>query len=185
MKKLIAIVMVVTLLLTLMAVPVMAKGPNGPAGKSNVGHINIVEKDNVGPDGIPDTGDETWAIIRDAGKLRYKLSGTTLDVVLNAKGLVPGDWYYVELNDKNAANWTVISPNNYSSFYAQANDDGNIHAAFSCAVTSGMAVEANVKNAEWAALLEPSTIGVPSEWAGPTGQGWDYVLYSEDTIPVP
>ena len=185
MKKVILFTTVVSLLVSLVAVPiVIAAGPNGPAGKSHVGHINIVEKDNLGPDGIPNTGDETWVVLRDAGKFTYKLlSGTMLDVVLNAKGLVPGDWYYVEVVDK--PTWTVLSPNNYSSFYAQANGGGNIHAEFSCGVATGMAVEVNVKNAEWAALLEPSTIGVPSEWVGPTGQGWGYVLYSEATISIP
>jgi len=39
-----------------------------------------------------------------------------------------------------------------------------------------------MKNADWVALLEPSTHGVPSEWIH-TGQGWDYVLYGAITIP--
>ena len=173
MKKLLLVVIALVLMVGLIAGPVLAKGKSGQAGKSNVGHINLVEKD------------ANWDIVSYQGKLTYSISDGTLDVVLNAKGLVPGDWYLIELNDKNAGSWTVISPNDYSSFYAQANDEGNIHAAFSCTVASGMAVEVNVKNAEWAALLEPSTIGVPSEWAGPTGQGWSYVLYSEDTIAIP
>ena len=173
MKKLLLVVIALVLMVGLIAGPVLAKGKSGQAGKSNVGHINLVEKD------------ANWAVIRDAGKLRYKLSGTTLDVVLNAKGLVHGNWYLIELNDKNAATWTVISPDNYNSFYAQANGGGNIHAAFSLTVASGMAVEVNVKNADNVALLNPSTYGVPAEWILGTGQGWSYVLYSEDTIPVP
>ena len=173
MKRIIAIVMVVALALLLMAVPVMAKGPNGPAGKSNVGHINLVEKD------------ANWDVVSYNGKLKYSISDDTLDVVLNAKGLVSGDWYLIELNDKNAAAWNVISPDNCNSFYAQANGGGNIHAEFSCAVKSGMVVEVNVKNAENVALLECSTYGVPAEWILGTGQGWTYMLYSEDTIPIP
>jgi len=185
MKKFLMIAIVVAVLASLMAMPVLAKGPSGPAGRSNVGHIYLGEKTEAGPDGIIGTPDDWQLDMSNAwGKLRYELSNPTLNIVLNARGLTPGDWYYIELVDKSPG-WNPISPNNYSSFYAQANVDGNIHAALSCAVGSGMRVEANVKNAEWAALLDPSTIGVPSEWAGPTGQGWDYVLYSEDTITIP
>ncbi|MFC1910844.1 hypothetical protein ACFLXC_06170 [Chloroflexota bacterium] len=88
-----------------------------------------------------------WEVTGYAGKLTYQVDGTMLCVVLNAGGITPDNWYLIELNDKNKAIWTVISPDNYSSLYAQANGGGNIHADFSCAVETGMAVEVNVKNA--------------------------------------
>jgi len=173
MKKVILLTTVVVLLVSLVTVPIVtAKGPSGPAGESNVGHINIVEKDPV-----------TWEVIRDGGKLTYKLSDGTLDVVLNAKGLVPGDWYLAEVVDKGVddSGWDVLSPNNYSSFYGQANGGGNVHIAFSLDVGDAADMEVNLKNADWVALLEPSTIGVPEEWIY-TGQGWDFVLYAEAQI---
>ena len=121
--------------------------------------------------------------------------GTTLDVVLNAKGLTPGNWYYAELADVSSG-YNVIdkhSPSqvgdadSYAQFYAQANGGGNIHRQFSWtgSIASGMAIEVNIKNADNVALLNPSTYGVPAEWILGTGQGWGYVLYSEDTIAVP
>lgn len=174
MKKAMLLTTVAALLLSLIAVPmVMAAGPNGPAGKSDVGHVCIVAKDPV-----------TWEVLEDRGKLTYKISDDILDVVLNAQELVPGNWYLVEVVDKSTG-WNPISPDNYSSFYAQANGGGNIHADFSCSVESGMDVEVNVKNAENVALLEPSAYGVPEEWILGTGQGWDYVLYSEALIAIP
>lgn len=175
MKKVIGIVLAVTLLLTVMAVPVLAKGPSGPAGKSNVGHIYLVEKD-------PDT----WEIVEGGawGKLKYSLDGSTLDVVLNAHGLVPGDWHLVELVDKDVddTGWTVLSPDNYSSFYGQADSDGNVNIAFSLDIGTAADIEVNLKNADNVALLEPSTGGVPEEWILGTGQGWGFVLYAEAQI---
>jgi len=185
----------VVLLVGLVVVPAFAKGPNGPAGNSSVGHINMVEKDNLGPDGIYCNGDETWVVLSDAGKYRYQLSGTTLDVVLNAEGLVPGNWYYVELVDVSSGYNPIDyhSPAQagdtctFSQFYGQANGGGNVHIAFTWtgSITSGMVIEVNLKNADNVALLSPSTVGVPAEWILGTGQGWNCVLYSEATITVP
>jgi len=174
MRKVIVSTIVVSLLVSLAAVPiVMAKGPNGPAGNSNVGHINIVEKD-------PDT----WEIILDAGKLTYQVSGTTLRVVLNAKGLEPGLYYQCEVVSKGADGlaWDVLNPDNYNMFYAQANGGGNIHADFCLDIGDATDIEVNVKNAEWAPLLNPSEYGVPEEWVYNPGQGYDYEYYSEAEI---
>jgi hypothetical protein len=196
-KKLILVAMVIAVLASLVgASVVMAKAPNGPAGKSDTGHINLVAKDTVGPDGIPDTGDETWATLSYEGKLKYQVSDGMVCVVLNASGLVPGNWYYAQLIDKQGGGYVPVNENGdgvagdndcYAMFYDQANGGGNIHISFctSMDIVSGQELEINVKNAEWAALLNPSTPGTVAEWAGPTAQGWDAVLFSEATIPMP
>ena len=77
MKK-IAILGIVLMLMLVMAVPVMAAGKNGQAGKSNVGHLYLSEKDP-----------RTWAIVEDGawGKMKYNLSGSTFDFVFNGQGL--------------------------------------------------------------------------------------------------
>ena len=52
MYKKLTIVTVIAVVMGLLAVPVIAKGPTSPAGKSNVGHLYLYEKD-------PDT----WEIV--------------------------------------------------------------------------------------------------------------------------
>jgi hypothetical protein len=57
-----------------------AKIPNGPAGKSHVGHLYLFEKDPV-----------TWQILDGGahGKMKYNLSGHEFDFVFNGHGLEP------------------------------------------------------------------------------------------------
>jgi len=176
----IGLILILIVALAMITAPVSAAGPSGPAGKSNVGHINLVEKD------------ADWNIIEDGawGKARYILNGSTLDVVLNAHDLTPGDWYYVELVDKGSdgTDWAPIvggNPDTYSMFYGQADSDGDVHISFSWSVPIGAYVEVNMKNADWVALGDPSTYGnADNDWIY-TGQGWDHVLYAADTIIVP
>lgn len=60
---------------------VKAKGKHGPAGKSNIAHLYLYQKD-------PDT----WEIVEDGawGKMKYNLSGPTFNFVFNGHGLEPG-----------------------------------------------------------------------------------------------
>lgn len=53
----------------------MAKGKNGPAGKSNVGHLYLYEK----------TGEPDWEIVEGGawGKIKYNLSGSRFEFVFN------------------------------------------------------------------------------------------------------
>src|SRR3990167_4920908 len=56
---------------------------NGQAGTSNVAHLYLYEKDSG------------WNIVEGGawGKMKYNLSGPTLDYVFNGHGLVPGGDY--------------------------------------------------------------------------------------------
>jgi hypothetical protein len=65
-------------------VPMIAKGPSGPAGKSNVGHLNLFEKDPA-----------TWKIVEGGawGKMTYNLSGPEFEFGFNGHGLEAGVEY--------------------------------------------------------------------------------------------
>ena len=88
MKKLILTIAVFTLILSLVAgSAVMAAPPardNGQAGRSNVAHLYLYEKNP-----------STWEIVEDGawGKMKYNLSGSTFDFVFNGHDLEAG-WDY-------------------------------------------------------------------------------------------
>jgi len=84
MKKIIVIGLAVVLVLTLGAGVALAAGKNGQAGKSNVGHLYLYEKDPT-----------DWSIVEDGawGKMKYNLSGSTFDFVFNGHGLQPNTDY--------------------------------------------------------------------------------------------
>ena len=74
-------------LLMLIAFPVMAQGPEGPAGKSNMYHKNLMP--------FEESADykmymDSWA------RVTYNYSGESLDFVLNGHGLEPGEDYVVK-----------------------------------------------------------------------------------------
>jgi len=81
MRKLLFWSVVLSLLVTL---PMIAGGPTGPAGKSNVGHLSLFEKDPA-----------TWEIIEGGawGKMTYNLSGPEFEFVFNVHGLEAGVEY--------------------------------------------------------------------------------------------
>jgi len=62
----------------------MAKGQNGAAGKSNIGHLYLYEKNPT-----------DWAIVAGGawGKMKYNLSGAEFEFVFNGHGLQPGYYY--------------------------------------------------------------------------------------------
>jgi hypothetical protein len=123
MKKLIAISLAVVLVLTLGAGVALAAGKNGQAGKSNVGHLYLYEK-NPSDWSIVDGG--AW------GKYNYKLSGTGADTtvsgVFNGHGLVADESYsliyYPEVapNPWPATGWGVVVLG-----IGTANTGGNVH----------------------------------------------------------
>jgi len=74
----------VMLLIGTLATGVLARGKTGQAGKSNIGHLYLVEKDP-----------ESWEIIEDGawGKMKYNLKGPEFQFVFNGHGLEPGVEY--------------------------------------------------------------------------------------------
>jgi hypothetical protein len=97
MYKKLMIITVIALVTGLMFAPVIAKGPTGPAGKSNVGHLYLLEKDPI-----------TWEIIEDGawGKMKYNLAGPNFYFVLNCHNLETGlEYTLIYYPDKDGNPW--------------------------------------------------------------------------------
>ena len=71
-------------LIAVVVVPVIAGSPTGKAGKSNIAHLYLVEKDPT-----------TWEIVEDGawGKMIYNTSGSAFGFVFNGHELEPGEDY--------------------------------------------------------------------------------------------
>ena len=113
MKRVTLVLVVVALAVALGAAPVLAKGPTGPSGKSDVGHLYLVEKDPT-----------TWEVVEDGawGKLNYKCNEDGFSFVFNGHGLEPGAEYEL-------MNYVDPWPGNDSQLLAAGavDEDGNIH----------------------------------------------------------
>jgi len=83
-KKIVLSLVVALTVVALLAAPVVAAGKSGPAGKSNIGHLYLYEKDPG-----------SWEIVEDGawGKMKYNLSGESFDFVFNGHELEPGTDY--------------------------------------------------------------------------------------------
>jgi len=87
MKKMGLVLLAMVFVFTLFAPAVMAespKGKTGQAGKSNIGHLYLFEKDPA-----------TWEIVECGawGKMTYRLSGPLFDFVFNGHNLEAGSDY--------------------------------------------------------------------------------------------
>lgn len=114
MRKLLYWSIVLSLLVT---VPMIAQGPSGPAGKSNVGHLNLFEKDPG-----------TWEIVEGGawGKMTYNLSGPEFSFVFNGHGLeARAEYRLIYYPDP----WPGVGLICLGS--ATANGGGNVHIAAS------------------------------------------------------
>ena len=113
MYKKLTIVTVIAVVMGLLVVPVIAKGPSGPAGKSNVGHLYLYEKDS-----------DTWEIVEGGawGKMKYNLSGSTFDFVFNGHGLPVGqDYTLIYYPDPWPGTGLICLGS------GTVNEDGNVH----------------------------------------------------------
>jgi len=74
----------------------------------------LCQKDDVGPDGIPNTGDETWQCIPEGptGTLTYKASGPVLEITVKLSGLKPETEYQLTLNGRNGGDGNDELANN-------------------------------------------------------------------------
>lgn len=170
-KLLIALVLVVTGF-TLLAGPALAD-PTDYDKMVSKGIYYLVSKD------------ASWNPLPRAtsafGMGKFSKENGILTMHLVCHRLTPGDWYYVELVDKSSG-YNPFNDDRYSRFYGQADMYGDVDINFSWDTSGHSSIEVNLKNADWVALLEPSTYGVPAEWIY-TGQGWGFVLYGATTIP--
>jgi len=130
MKKYIILVLIV-LLISALFVGVLAAGPSKPAGKSNVGHLYLYEKE--------DDGSCDWPIIDGAwGKMKYNLSGDEFEFVFNGHGLMPGeDYTLVYYPDP----WPVVGLICLGE--GTANAEGDVHIANSVDTEGDLPTEAD------------------------------------------
>ena len=114
MKRVTTLFIAALVVLSLAAVGTAMAAKNGPAGKSNIGHLYLYEKDS-----------NDWSIVDDGawGRMQYNLEGPTFDFVFNGKGLEP---------DKNYSLIYYADPwpgNHTGALIASgtSNSGGNIH----------------------------------------------------------
>jgi hypothetical protein len=90
-KKVIGLLLAVSLVMSVVALGAVAvakspnaKVPNGPAGKSDVAHLYLFEKDPA-----------TWELVENGswGKMKYNLEGPEFEFVFNGHGLENGSEY--------------------------------------------------------------------------------------------
>ena len=147
MKKIIMVVIAVTMLTALMASPILAAGKNGQAGKSNTAHLYLYEKDP-----------STWEIVEGGawGKMKYNLSGSSFDFVFNGHGLEVGyDYSLVYYPDP----W----PGTGGALLASgiANEEGDLHLAASVADLGDLPIDADENDGAkiWLVLSEDYDAG--------------------------
>lgn len=163
MKKFIISLVLALTVASLLAVPVFAAGNNGPAGKSNIGHVSLYEKD----------ADADWAIVEDGawGKYNYKISGDGVDTevsgVFNGHGLVAGIEYTLIYYPEVAPNpWPIEGYEVVVLGAGTANEYGNVHIKGS------------------ATIGEPDTQPEVGDYSGQTGDKIWLVLSSDLTDGV-
>lgn len=122
MKKYLILVLVVLLIGALTVGVLAGKGKTGQAGKSNIAHLYLHEKD-------PDT----WEIVEDGawGKMKYNMSGDEFDFVFNGHGLEPEvDYTLIYYPDP----WPGIGLICLGS--GTVNEEGDVHIAESVEIES-------------------------------------------------
>lgn len=106
---------IVLSLIAVIIVPVIAKGPSKQAGKSNIAHLYLHEKDPA-----------TWDIVDGGawGKMKYNLSGSEFDFVFNGHALEPDEDYTLIYYPDPWPGTGLIELG-----YGTANEDGDVHIA--------------------------------------------------------
>jgi hypothetical protein len=157
MKKMYRKLMLVVALaaaLALMISPVYAKGNSGQAGNSNVAHLYL------DPFGDIPLESNAW------GKVKYNLSGATLDFVFNGHQLTPGQYY-------------AIYSKGQPLGVAMANEFGDVHIKGSFGMCEDVKIEGGRFNL-WSVVVV-----VDDEYIVETKKG--RILWSEknDFVCVP
>ena len=143
MKKIILFAIVFVFLFAAVGT-VFAKGKSGAAGKSNVGHLYLYEKDP-----------SNWAIVPKGawGKMKYNLSGPTFDFVFNGHALEPSTSYTLIYYPDPWPGTGLICLGN-----AMSNEGGNVHIAGS--VNTGSLTDAKI----WLVLSSDCAATTMTNW---------------------
>jgi len=163
MKKYLILVLIV-LLISALTVGVLA-GKTGQAGKSNIAHLYLYEKD-------PDT----WEIVEDGawGKMKYNISGPEFDFVFNGHGLVEGTEYTLIYYPDPWPGTGLICLGS-----GTVNEEGNIHIAESVEIDTDLPIEEDENDGAKIWLVLSEDFNCDGEWSAwnPT----EY-LFEEDLI---
>lgn len=126
MLKKLSVILGCLFVLFLMAGPVLADGPSAQAGKSNIAHLYLYEKNPA-----------TWEIIPGGawGKMQYNIAGPTFDFVFNGKKLNPGENYTLIYYPDPWPGTGLICLS-----AGTANGGGNIHLADSVELNSDLPI---------------------------------------------
>ena len=178
MKKFLITAIIIAIVASLAATPVLAAGKTSRAGKSNIGHLYLFEKDPA-----------TWEIVEGGawGKMKYNLSGSTFDFVFNGHELLPGsDYTLIYYPDKEGNPWPRTDILCLAS--GTADEYGNIHLAASVEPDSDLpmaAIDINTGAKIWLVLSSDvdCEAGIMSGWQ-PTEYLFEYDLITFDDTDV-
>ncbi|MHC4799929.1 MAG: hypothetical protein ACYTF1_25110 [Planctomycetota bacterium] len=118
-KKAKLVLCAMVLCLVVAALPVIAKGPSGVAGKSKIGHVYLVEKNPADPN---------WPVVAGGawGKMTYRTMFPRFRFGFNGHGLVAGqDYTLIYYPDKEGNPWPREDIICLGS--DRADEDGNVH----------------------------------------------------------
>lgn len=192
MKKKIMMIAVAVLVAGLLVVPVIAKGPSGQAGKSNIAHLYLYEKtpsdDTWGEESDDCKGWlKPWEIAESGawGKMKYNLSGPTFDFVFNGHGLPVGqNFTLIYYPDKHGA---IPDPDEewprediICLGEGTVNDEGNIHIAESVDMQTSLPihdVDSGDCNYGWAGAKIWLVLSDDVNCDGHTMSGWRPTAY--------
>lgn len=140
-------------------------GKNGQAGKSNIAHLYLYEKDPA-----------TWEIVEEGawGKMKYNLSGPEFDFVFNGHMLEPGSIYTLIYYPDPWPGEGLICLG-----AGLADDEGNVHIMGN--VDTGdlpQEYDANVEGAKiWLVLTDDVTCPGPEDAMSGNMTGWNPTEY--------
>ena len=180
MKKAIAFLAIAAIVLSAVAVGTAMAAKHGEAGKSNVAHLYLYEKD-------PDD----WSIVEDGawGKMKYNLAGPEFDFVFNGHGLnssigdyiliyYPGDY---EGNPRPRVGIRCLTR-------GTADGDGDIHLADSTELNSDLPMAGDTNSGAKILLVESRAVRCitnnMSEWWNPTEYLFEHSLITYDDTDV-
>ena len=170
MKRIILAAIIAVVVVSLVTIPALADGPTGQAGKSNIGHLYLHEKN-------PDTWDIVGKDVDGAwGKMKYNLSCEEFNFVFNGHGLEPGQSYSLIYYPDPWPGSGLISLGT-----AVADEEGNVHIK-SSVMTGDLPAEYDENDGAKIWLTLSDDIDDESETTSMTGWNPTEYLFEHDLI---
>lgn len=174
-KKFVGIFLAAILVMSVVALGAVAVAkpdnvPNGKAGKSNVAHLYLFEKD------------ADWNIVEDGawGKMKYNLAGPEFDFVFNGHELEPGlEYTLIYYPDKEGDPWPRTDIICLGS--DTVCEEGNVHIKESVD-TGDLPVEGDKNDGAKIWLVLSSDVDCDSDNAKMVGWNQEEYLFEYDLI---